>query len=65
LSLRVYNTAGEAVKTLINENLPQPGQMAVTWDGTNQAGSPCASGVYMFYLTEPQEKKTARVLLVR
>ena len=64
VSLNVYNTAGEFIKSLVKLNLTQPTQMAVTWDGTNQEGDACASGVYLFYLNEPLERKSARVLLI-
>lgn len=65
VNLRVYNTAGELVKTLADETFTLPTQVAVTWNGTNQAGNPCASGVYLFYLSESQEKKTAKIILIR
>jgi hypothetical protein len=40
-------------------------QASYSWDGTNKYGAPCASGVYIFYLTGPFGVKTARVALIR
>lgn len=64
-SLLIYNTAGEHVKTLFSQQLGGPVNQWYSWDGTNTAGGHCASGVYLFYLTEPYSRKVKRVLLIR
>jgi flagellar hook assembly protein FlgD len=63
-SLRVYNSAGEHIKTLDDQYLTTPGQFAYTWDGTNKYGQKCASGMYLFYLVKPFKRQLARVLLI-
>jgi len=62
--LRVYNSAGEHVKTLLEGNLNQP-VTTITWDGTNKNGENCADGVYLFWLHEPYAAKVKKVALVK
>ena len=64
-SLKIYNSAGEHVLTLDDQTLDRPLSASYSWDGKNKHGDPCASGVYVLYLVEPFQVKTARVLLVR
>jgi hypothetical protein len=64
-SLNVYNTAGEHIKTLDSQYLTAPLSASYDWDGTNKYGDQCASGMYIFYLSEPFSTKLKRVLLIR
>ena len=64
-SLRIYNTAGEHIKTYEARTLTSPVNKTYTWDGTNKNGDACASGVYILYLIEPFDRKIKRILLVR
>jgi flagellar hook assembly protein FlgD len=63
--LRIYNSAGEHIKTLDDQQLTAPVSQWYSWDGKNKYGNPCASGVYIFYLVEPYSVKTKKILLVR
>jgi hypothetical protein len=45
VSVRVFNTRGELVKTITNQWYPQ-GSHTVTWDGKTQSGGRAASGIY-------------------
>ena len=64
--LRVYNSAGERVKTLYwSSQETAPKDIKGTWDGTNDAGQPVASGVYVLHFTSTFDSATAKVLLVR
>ncbi len=64
-ALRIYNSAGEHIKTLDSQNLGNPLVQGYLWDGTNKYGNTCASGVYIIYLTEPLGIQFKRVLLIR
>ena len=64
-TLRIYNSAGEHIKTLDEGNLGEPYARTFTWDGTNTYNRPCASGVYIIYWAKPLGTRTARILLVR
>ena len=48
-SLRVYNLAGERVRTLLDGQVAA-GAGSVTWDGRDDAGRPAASGTYFYEL---------------
>lgn len=64
-ALRIYNSAGEHIRTLDEGPLDGPLDRNYQWDGKNKYGEPCASGVYIFYLIEPFDRKVKRVLLIR
>ncbi len=64
-ALRIYNSAGEHIKTLDAQNLSNPLVQGYTWDGKNKYGNPCASGVYILYLVEPFGTQFKRILLIR
>ncbi len=48
-SLKIYNTLGQLVKTLIDE-VQGPGNYRVEWDGSDNRGRKAASGVYFYRL---------------
>jgi flagellar hook assembly protein FlgD len=65
-TLRIYNSAGEHIKTLDNNTKILGGWMeGYLWDGTNKYGEKCAGGVYIIYYVEPYQRRLARVLLIR
>jgi C1A family cysteine protease len=47
--LKVYNVAGQEIKTLVNE-YQSVGRKQVVWDGTDQYGNVVSSGVYFYRL---------------
>lgn len=63
-ALKIYNSAGEHVKTLDSQSLTSSYSKSYTWDGTNKYGDKCASGIYILYLEEPFDTKVKRILLV-
>lgn len=64
VSLRIYNTTGRLVKTLINER-QNAGTYSITWDGSDLNGKNVTDGVYFYTLTNDKETVTHKVLLVR
>jgi flagellar hook assembly protein FlgD len=62
--LVVYNSAGECVKLLGSGQLTAAFEDTFIWNGTNQNGENCASGLYFFSLVEPFNRRTARILLI-
>ncbi len=65
LELSVYNSAGEHIKTLVDRYLTAPYTGTVYWDGTNKFGDKVASGVYIFYLVEPFDRKVKRIIFIK
>jgi hypothetical protein len=64
VELRVYTPSGELVRTLVEGTLPA-GTGEVTWDGTNDAGSSTASGVYFYRLRMGKTTLSRKMLLIR
>ncbi len=52
VSLRVYDTIGQLVRTLM-EGEQEAGFYLLNWDGKNQAGVEVASGTYLYRLEAP------------
>lgn len=65
VSLRVYNSAGIIVKTLISLELRAAGVQNVAWDGTDGSGTPVASGGYFYTLeTEHNGNQTKKLVVI-
>jgi flagellar hook assembly protein FlgD len=65
-SLKIYNSAGEQVKTLDPDQVITEAKYAsYSWDGKNESQQDCASGIYVLYLIEPLDRKIKRVMLIR
>ncbi len=50
VTIRIYNSLGQVVKTLVDNKMLHKGSYEVTWDGTNQNGIPVSSGTYIYSL---------------
>ncbi|MFH1740884.1 MAG: C10 family peptidase, partial [bacterium] len=62
--LSVYNPSGRLVRTLIDSRRPA-GIYHVSWDGSDQTGTPVANGVYFYQLRWNDRSETRRVLLIK
>ncbi|MCK4546353.1 MAG: T9SS type A sorting domain-containing protein [Candidatus Eisenbacteria sp.] len=65
ISLKVYDTTGRLVRTLIAGNATAPGAHVVGWDGKNDHGEPVASGVYLCRLEGEKRNLTKKMLLLK
>ncbi len=64
-SLKIYNSAGEHIRTLDSQHLTNVLDQSYSWDGKNKYGADCASGIYILYLQEPFSTKMKRLLILR
>jgi len=64
VKLEIYNTLGQRVRTLVNEN-KMPGSYQVVWDGRNGAGARMHSGIYFYVLSTPDYQQRRKMLLIR
>ncbi len=64
VSLTIYNTLGEKVKTLVNDS-QAPNNYTVTWNGTNDKGARVASGVYIYRLTAGDFVASQKMILMK
>jgi hypothetical protein len=64
MTLQVFNALGQLVKTLENGQMAA-GKYTATWNGTNEAGSVVASGMYFYRLSTPSFTSTMKMLLLK
>ncbi|MBN1559506.1 CotH kinase family protein [candidate division KSB1 bacterium] len=64
ITLKVYNSLGQEVITLVNEFLPA-GRKSVLWAGTDNFGISAPSGLYTFQLKTDTKTLTRKMLLIR
>ena len=64
VSLKIYNVAGQLVKTLVNEE-KNPGEYREIWNGRNEKGEDVASGVYFYKLKVLDYVETKKMVLLR
>ncbi|MEE9270779.1 MAG: T9SS type A sorting domain-containing protein, partial [Candidatus Krumholzibacteria bacterium] len=68
VTLRIYNVAGQLVRTLINEELAAgryENRRFNVWDGTNDAGQEVGSGVYFYRLRATNFTQTRKLVLLK
>ncbi len=64
VTLTVYNTMGQKVKTLVDE-YQTAGERQVIWDGGNESNDKVASGVYFYRLTAEGLTASKRMVYLR
>jgi hypothetical protein len=66
VSLRIYNAAGQLVRTLVDEDqAPAAEGFSVIWDGKNNGGQGVANGVYFYRLAAKGYSDTRKMVLLR
>jgi hypothetical protein len=65
VTIEVYNVAGRVVRTLLDTELDGGVEGFVTWDGTNEAGERCASGVYFYRIAAPGFTESRKMMMLK
>lgn len=66
VSVKIYNVAGQLVRTLVNEvQAPRPEGYTVRWNGLNDNGRPVSSGVYFYRLSAGDFLQAKKIVLLR
>jgi len=66
VSLKIYNAAGQLIRTLVNEEqTPQANGFSKVWNGLNDQSQPVASGVYFYQLTAKNFSQTKKMVLLK
>jgi len=66
VSLKVYNVAGQLVRTLVDEmQTPVEAGFAKEWNGMNDQGQPVSSGVYFYKLMTKNFSQTKKMVLLK
>ncbi|MCB1184616.1 T9SS type A sorting domain-containing protein [bacterium] len=63
--LRIYDERGRLVRALVDDSSQAAGPHRVKWDGHDNAGRGCASGVYHYVLETDQGRLSRKMTLVR
>jgi hypothetical protein len=64
VEIEIFNVLGRKVRTLVDEVVPA-GAYIATWDGTDAAGKPVSTGVYLYRLTAGDVVLTRKMLLLK
>jgi len=64
VTLKVYNTLGQAVKTLVDEK-QQPGYYSINWDGRDGSNRKVANGIYFYRLNGGEFSATKKMVVLR
>lgn len=64
VSLKVYNIAGERVRTLVSKN-QEPGHYAVNWDGRDSSDKQVTSGVYFIKIQVGSYTITKKIIFLK
>ncbi len=64
VTLSIYNTLGQKIRTLINKELTV-GSYSIDWDGKNRGGNIVSSGVYIYKLETLETTLSKKMLLLK
>jgi hypothetical protein len=66
VTLKIYNVAGQLVRTLVDElQEPLADGYTVSWGSRDSSGQPVASGVYLYKLTAKDFTQTRKMVLLK
>lgn len=63
-SLKIYNSSGILIRTLLNCNL-EAGIHNLIWNGTDENNRKVSQGIYFYTLETPKQKFTKKLILTR
>ena len=64
VTLKVFNTLGQEVATLVDE-YQDAGQRSAVWNGANESGQPVSSGLYFYRLNAGPVVQSGRMILAK
>jgi len=64
VTLKVYNVAGQLVRTLVSGER-DANSYTVTWDGKNDRGGAVASGIYFYKMETKDFSQTKKMVMLR
>ncbi len=64
VSLVIYNSLGQKVRTLLSAN-KEAGFHTVTWDATNDLGNQVSSGIYLYRFTAGNHTAMKKMVLLK
>jgi hypothetical protein len=64
VTLKVYNVAGQLVRTLVS-GVRDASSYTITWDGKNDRGGAVASGIYFYKMDTKDFSQTKKMVMLR
>jgi flagellar hook assembly protein FlgD len=64
-TLRIFDSRGRLVRTLLDSSQATARQYLIRWDGTTEAGERAAAGIYFYRLRAAGREMTRRLVLLR
>ncbi|HPG40858.1 MAG TPA: PKD domain-containing protein [bacterium] len=64
ISIKVYNTSGQLIRTL-SDDIKEAGEYRVVWNGRDDPGTPVASGAYIVAMQSAGFKKAIKAVLLK
>ena len=64
VTLRIFDTTGREVRTLAND-VEEPGERQVEWDGRNAMGELVPAGIYVYELRAPGIEAARKLVRLR
>jgi len=65
MSLKIYDTSGRLIRTLVDRTHSPSDSNTVEWNGLDDSGSPVATGVYFYRLETVDFSQTRKMVLVK
>jgi hypothetical protein len=65
LTIRVFDTSGRLVRTLLDQQTRGPGQHATAWDLLDESRRPVSTGVYLYRLETDSGAASSRIVFIR
>lgn len=65
VTINIYNSIGQLVRTLVSGETKEPGAYSVTWDGSDNRGSRVSSGAYFYTLRSGEYVSTKKSILLK
>ena len=60
----MYDVSGRVVRTLV-DSVKEPGRHSAVWDGRNEHGEECGSGVYFCVMETPEYRGSHKMMLLK
>ncbi|MDI6738990.1 MAG: FlgD immunoglobulin-like domain containing protein [Candidatus Edwardsbacteria bacterium] len=64
VSLKVYNVAGQLVRTLV-DGMVEAGRHSVAWNGKDDQGQNASNGIYFYRLSRGSHQAVGKVMIIR
>ncbi len=65
VTLKIYNSRGQLVKTLIDEERTRGEQVPTVWNGTDDNNNSCGSGIYFYKLETGSRTITKKMMMIK